>query len=127
MFYRHAGPGTVCRTLEELVEGAKEFNAPHYSGGEKKMLEHIADKLKDKGVVADKFTGDMEVAFHVEASGKLSDAEVVKGIDATLDEAVAAIFNEMVWYPALYVMKDGSMGSSFECNCVQKIHFPITR
>ena len=89
------------------------------------MLEHIASELADKGIAADKYSGDMEVKFFVDPAGKLSNVKITKGINGKLDEAVAAIFEEMVWYPAMYEMKDGSFSSSFECYCVQKIHFPV--
>ena len=115
-----------CTTLEQLVEAVKEFRAPsYYREDEQLLLKEIALRLKDKGVDAGKFSGNLEVAFLVDELGKLHDVEVVKGINKTLDAAVAEVFGQTIWNAASYSLKDGSMSESFACNCIQKIHFPI--
>lgn len=114
----------LCQTLEEFAALTKEFTAPSYRGGERMMLEQLLAELEFGGMSGN-YSGDMEVAFLVTASGSVRNVEVVKGIDKTLDHAVAAIFERMAWNPAYYDLKSGAKSFSFECRCIQEIHFPI--
>ena len=119
--YEHAKPGKACESLQELAEAAQEFRAPYYPDGEGNMLTTLS--FQSKADVAH-YKGEMEVAFSVDKTGTMSDIVIQKGIDKTLDEAVAAFFETMEWRPAVYVLKDG-MAMPFDCRCVQKIQFPI--
>lgn len=125
LLYEHIGDGTECNTLEKLVENAKEFKAPSYPGGERKLLENLAFVLDSREIAIDKFSGDMEVAFLVDELGRTQQVEIVKGVDKTLDDAVAEFFGQVKWNPATYELKDDSMSMTFESNCVQRIHFPM--
>ena len=114
------------RTIEQLAEKVKQVHSPYYSDGEQKLLEYIVAELGDvyaKG----KYSGDMEVKFLVSSTGNVMHVEIVKGIDKALDEAMIKVFEGMVWQPADFDMKDDSWSSSFECYCIQKIHFPIKK
>ena len=125
--YQYVGDeAPYCSTLEEMIKVVKEFRAPsYYREDEQLLLREIAIRLQDKGVDAGKFSGNMEVAFLVDDFGKLHNVKVVKGINKSLDAAVADVFEQTIWNAASYSLKDGSLSNSFECNCVQKIHFPI--
>ena len=68
--------------------------------------------------------GDMEVAFTVEPTGKLSHIEIIKGVNEQLDAQVAALFKFMEWRPAIWEMKSEEK-IPFACQCVQKLHFPM--
>ena len=125
LHYEHIGDGTECNTLEKLVEATKEFKAPSYPGGERKMLENLAFVLDSREIAIDKFSGDMEVAFLVDESGRTQQVEIVKGIDKALDDAVAEFFGQVKWNPATYELEEGPMSFTFESNCVQRIHFPL--
>ena len=121
--YRYVGDGERYENLEQFTQGVKEFRAPYYSSGEKKMLEDLAALLK---LDASKYKGEMEVAFTVSVWGDVKDVEVVKGIGKALDEAVAEAMTQMDWNSGLYNYKDADIiGGAFECRCVQKIHFPL--
>ena len=120
--YQMVDRGDVCESLEELTKAAKEFRAPYYRGGEQKMQEDLAALLS---VDASKFKGDMEVAFTLNSMGYINEVMIVKGIDKVLDDAVVAVFEKLDWYPAEYELKEAYGSQSFECRCVQKIHFPI--
>ena len=125
IFYEHIGDGTECNTLEKLVETAEEFKAPSYPGGEQKLLENLALDLNSREIAIDKFSGDMEVAFLVDELGRTQQVEIVKGVDKTLDAAVADFFGQTKWNPAMYELEDGPGSMAFECNCVQRIYFPM--
>lgn len=124
VYYEHVADDALCTSLEQLAEASVEFRAPHYYGGEQKMLEALSAALKDANVAAERFSGDMEVEMDVVESGELREVKVVKGIDVTLDAAVAAALEQMRWVPGTYEMKDG-MSFPLDCHCLQKIHFPI--
>ena len=120
--YEHVKQGKACESLEELAEAAEEFKAPYYPEGEQDIL--MALSLQSKANVS-KYRGEMEIAFTVDILGNLSDIEVVKGVNKTLDDAVVDVFKQMKWHPAYYQLKDEYGSMPFECRCVQKIHFPI--
>ena len=107
--------------LEEMKSNTKHFYAPQYSGGESALMEYLFIHLGDN---ADGINGDMEVSFAVENSGRLSNVEIAKGFNETLDAQVSELFKSMRWEPGLWEMKSGSK-IPFDCQCVQKIHFPI--
>ena len=107
--------------LKELKTKTKHFIVPQYAGGESALLEYLFMKLGD---TADGVVGDMEVSFTVGNSGRVSNVEIVKGINEALDAQVAEAFESMRWEPGLWVMKTGSK-MPFACQCVQKIHFPL--
>lgn len=109
-----------CETLEELVDAVEEFTAPYYEGGEQKLLEHLATQLNAS---AQKYKGDLEIAFTVTSWGKLEEVEIVKGVNSILDEEVRDAFQQMSWEPAEYKLEGENW--PFDCRCVQKIHFPI--
>ena len=119
--YEYVGTEKACESLEELAEAAQEFRAPYYPEGELPMLEYIS--LQSRADVTN-YSGEMEVAFTVDMEGKVSDVEVVKGVDKPLDDAIVAVFKQMKWHPAYYQLKEGH-GMPFECRCVQKIQFPV--
>lgn len=121
--YGHIGNGTECTSLEQLVGEIREFRAPSYPGGEQKMLKDIAEGLKGKPNLG-RPKGVMEVAFTVNTAGDVEDVMIENSLNLNLDAAVIAIFQEMRWYPARYVMKDGD-GEFFDCRCIQKIVFPL--
>ncbi|MCR5658786.1 MAG: energy transducer TonB [Bacteroidales bacterium] len=120
--YEHARRGKACESLEELAEAAIEFRAPYYSEGEQDLLTVLS--LQSQADVSN-YRGEMEVAFTVDVIGSVSDVEVVKGIDKTLDDAIVAAFKQMKWHPAYYQLKDEYESMPFECRCVQKILFPV--
>ena len=127
IIYRQGGRDSeAIRTLEQLAARVERFHAPYYRDGEQKMLEYIIAELGDVYEEGN-YTGDMELKFLVAASGNVMHVEVVKGIDMVLDDAMKTVFSGMVWEPASFDMKDGSWSSSFECYCIQKIHFPIKK
>ena len=99
-----------------------KFYAPCYLYGESSMLEFISQNL---GENADGHAyGDMEVAFTVEPSGRLSHIDIIKGINARLDAQVVALFKFMEWKPAVWELKSNEK-IPFSCQCVQKLHFPM--
>lgn len=116
--------GIACKDLAEFVELTKEIKAPYCSGGEEKMLEHIAAELKNGGFT-EEYAGDMEIAILVTRSGMLEQVKVVKSFDFVLDAAVVEIIKQMEWVPAQYVLKDGSMVAPFDCLCNLRTHFPL--
>lgn len=121
--YGHIGNGTELTTFEQLVSEMRELTAPSYPGGEQKMLKDIAEGLKGKPNLG-RPKGVMEVAFTVNTAGNVEDVTIENSLNLNLDAAVIAIFQEMKWYPARYVLKDGD-GELFDCRCVQKIVFPL--
>lgn len=121
--YGHIGNGTECTTLDQLIGQMGELRAPSYPGGEQKMLHDIAEGLKGKpGIGHPK--GVMEVAFTVNSGGEVEKVMIENSLNLNLDAAIIALFEEMRWYPARYVLKDGD-GEFFDCRCVQKIVFPL--
>ena len=116
------GEDWVCKNFEELIEDVKDFTAPCFGGGEQKMREYLAAQLKED---ASSYNGDVEVSFIVDAMGKLHEVAIVKGLDETLDADIASVFEQMEWSAAWYRTKH-QQGMNFVCQCVKKIHFPIT-
>ncbi len=123
--YEHIGGGDAYTTFEKLIEATKEFRAPYYPEGEQKLLENLSFYLSDYKKGTKNYNGEMEVVFTVDQSGKLSDIEIQKGIDETLDAEVVSFFEPMKWEPAYYQLKDESRDWPFECRCVMQIQFPI--
>ena len=112
----------ICKNFEELIEDTKDFNAPCFIGGEQKMREYLAAQLKED---AGSYSGDVEVSFTVDAMGKLHEVAIVKGLDETLDADIVSVFEQMEWSAGWYRTKH-HQGMNFECQCIKKIHFPIT-
>ena len=123
--YEHIGGGDAYTTFEKLIEATKEFRAPYYPEGEQKLLENLSFYLSDYKKDTKNYNGEMEVVFTVDQTGKLSDIEIQKGIDETLDAEVVSFFEPMKWEPAYYQLKDESRDWPFECRCVMQIQFPI--
>ena len=122
--YSHVGGGG-CSTFEQLIAATKEFSEPYYPAGEQKLLENLTIYLRDYKKDTRKRDGVMEVAFTVGQTGELSDIEVLKGIDETLDAEVVSFFEPMKWEPAYYQLKDDGRSWPFTCRCVMQIQFPI--
>ena len=116
------GEDWICKNIEELVEDAKDFTAPCIIGGEQELREYLVAQLKED---AGKYSGDVEVSFTVDAMGKLHEVAIVKGLDETLDADIVSVFEQMEWSAATYRAKH-HLGMYFECQCIKKIHFPIT-
>ena len=49
----------------------------------------------------------MEVAFTVMPTGEVEEVMIEKSLDLNLDAAMIAIFEQMKWNPARYVLKNG--------------------
>ena len=107
----------------ELRTKTKQFLAPQYTGGESALLEFISQNLGED--VDGNTCGDMEVAFTVGSDGRLSNIEIIKGVNEQLDAQVMALFRFMKWEPARWEWTSGKK-IPFSCQCVQKLHFPIT-
>ena len=112
----------ICKNFEELIEDARDFNAPSFLGGEQKMREYLAAQLKED---ASNYSGDVEVSFTVDVMGKLHEVAIVKGLEETLDADIVSVFEQMEWEAGWYRTKH-HQGMNFECQCIKKIHFPIT-
>lgn len=123
--YEHIGEGETCTTFEKLIEATKEFRAPYYPEGEEGLLENLSLYLSDYKHDTKQYNGEMEVAFTVDQEGNLSDIEVLKGIDETLDAEVVSFFEPMKWKPACYELKENVESWPFDCRCALKIQFPI--
>lgn len=123
LYFEDVNDEKVYRTLDDLLEAAKEFKAPSYPEGESKLLADVASFVKNASVTGN-FKGDMEVEFVVAQSGSTRSVEMVKGLDEALDVAVISSFERMVWNPATFELKNGD-AMPFDCRCVMKIHFPI--
>ena len=118
-FYRDKSQYNVSDTL---FENTVRLYAPEFEGGESVLLEFIAQNL---GKNADgRSCGDMEIAFTVESNGRLSHVDIIKGVTASLDAQVAALFKFMEWEPAIWELNSGEK-IPFACQCVQKLHFPM--
>ena len=113
----------ICKNFEELIEDARDFNAPYFVGGEQEMREHLAAQLKED---ASSYNGDVEVSFIVDTKGKLHEVAIVKGLDETLDADIVSVFEQMEWSAGWY-RTNHNQGMNFECQCIKKIHFPITK
>ena len=119
VFYRDKSQYNVSDTL---FANTVRLYAPEFEGGESALLEFIAQNL---GKNADgRSCGDMEIAFTVEPNGRLSNIEIIKGVNAPLDAQVAALFKFMEWEPAIWELNSGEK-IPFACQCVQKLHFPM--
>ena len=86
------------------------------------MREHLAAQLKED---ASSYNGDVEVSFTVDVMGKLHEVAIVKGLDETLDADIVSVFEQMEWSAGWY-RTNHNQGMNFECQCIKKIHFPIT-
>ncbi len=106
------------------MDTTRQVYPPYFVGGELKMMELIAENLNNYPSSRDR-CGDMEVAFTVERSGRLSHVEIVKGVDEKLDARVQAIFKLMEWKPANVWEDNFSKKTPFACECVFRMHFPM--
>lgn len=122
--YEHVSMGKACESLEELAAAAKEFRAPYYRGGEKKLMIDLAEELKNSPVSGKTYKGEMELAFIVVAWGEVMNVSILQGVDPELDAAMIDVFKLMKWAPAQFELKDGTI-MPFTCNCTMKISFPV--
>lgn len=104
-----------------LVEKATRIAAPHFLGGEPALLQFLEEQL---GEFARKGSREMEVEFTVLVSGRVTNVEVVRGIDEELDAQVTRIFKMMVWEPGVWEMESGEQ-IMVSCSFTQKIYFPL--
>ena len=112
----------ITSLTDYIKENTKGFYAPCYMYGVSSMLEFISLNL-GKNADGNSY-GDMEVAFTVEPDGRLSHIDIIKGVNAQLDDQVAALFKFMEWKPAVWELKTEEK-IPFACQCVQKLHFPM--
>lgn len=113
--------GTYYKSLEELVEAARDFGSPYYIGKEPQLLKDIATLMKED---ASKYSGDVEVEFTVDFYGKVKDVVILKGIDPALDADIVSVFEQLEWGAG-----DGRLNGHenvlLGCRCIKKLHFPL--
>ena len=92
----------LCLSLFQVI-GQNDIKPPKieasYPGGNNAMIAYINTNVKYPK--SNKIEGKVYVEFIIEADGKVSNAKILKGIDATLDKiALDAILKMPHWVPA---------------------------
>ena len=84
---------TEGKVLGEIVE-----TNPSYPGGLEQFYKYISDNASPK----EGASGQVFVSFFVEASGEISEASIVKGLDEETDNNILSLINAMPkWRPAM--------------------------
>ena len=86
---------------DKVLEKAEVM--PEYPGGEKAMMQFVADNVKYPQDAIDKeISGRVLVSFVVEKDGSIGDVKVVKGIGGGCDEEAVRVVNTMPkWKPGM--------------------------
>jgi protein TonB len=74
---------------------------PEFPGGEKALLSYLSKSIKYPAIARENgIQGTVYVRFVIGKSGKVSKAEIVRGVDASLDEEAIRVINTMPnWSP----------------------------
>lgn len=100
-----ANPKIVLKPAKSTRSGETVFTVveemPKFPGGEAKLLEHIREKIKYPVIAQENgIEGRVIASFVVNKDGSVSDAEIVRGVDPSLDvEALRVINTFPNWKP----------------------------
>jgi TonB family protein len=102
--------------IDGEITGPDEM--PEYNGGQEAMMKYLASQLKYPDGV--KASGTVFVSFLVKADGKVSNAQVKRGVTPELDKEALRVVSAMPnWKPA---KKDGK---PVDCEMVLPVRFAL--
>jgi len=85
-------------SLDKTVNWKKDAEFP---GGIEALWKYISTKLKQVGIIKDDFITKVYVGFEITSSGKVTNPEIIRGINTEIDLKVITIINQMPrWSPA---------------------------
>jgi TonB family protein len=91
----------VAQTAEETVLQQAEI-MPEFPGGQDAMMKYLAEQIKyPEEARKNKEQGNVFVSFVIDKSGAVRNAEIKRGVSATIDaEAIRVVSNMPAWRPA---------------------------
>jgi len=108
--------------FEEVVEFWKLEIKPSFPGGEQELFNYISQNIKyPEEAVKNEVQGIVYIKFVINKNGKVSDAEVLRGVDPLLDkEALRVVKMLPDWIPGMQVNKPVKTSSMLPIKFVLK-------
>ena len=107
--------------VKEIYSQAEIETPPSFPGGETELMEWVQDNIKYPAIALEsRIYGNVFVGFVVEKDGSLTNVEVVRGVDRSLDaEAIRVVSAMPGWIPGEH------RGEAVRVRCVVPIQFRL--
>ena len=98
---------TIRRDIMQEDEPNKRFEhveqMPQFPGGEAELMKYISNNIKYPPIAAENgIEGRVVVRFVVEKNGKVSDINILRSVDPSLDKEAARVIRSMpTWIPGM--------------------------
>jgi hypothetical protein len=90
------------RILTDSLDKTENWKSdPEYPEGQQAFTKLLLEKLKQAGIKTTDFTTKIYINFIISKSGKIINAEIIRGVNADIDRKIVTIIKQMPkWKPA---------------------------